>query len=67
MPIVVLEVPWTMPPVLTQYFMTGGDIRAAIWGVISIFIAGAIYYPFFKVMEKQRLSGEEARIEGEVE
>lgn len=62
-----VNVPWTMPPVLTQYFMTGGDIRAAIWGVISIFIAGAIYYPFFKVMEKQRLSGEEARIEGEVE
>ena len=55
-----------MPPVLTQYFMTGGDIRA-IWGVISIFIAGAIYYPFFKVMENQHLSGEEAKMEGEIE
>ena len=35
--------------------LTGGDWRAAIWGVISLFVAGTIYYPFFKIMEKQRL------------
>ena len=58
-----VNVPWTMPPVLTQYFMTGGDIRAAIWGVISIFIAGAIYYPFFKVMERQELAIQKANEE----
>ena len=50
-----VNIPWTMPPVLAQYFLTGGDWRAAIWGVISLFVAGAIYYPFFKIMEKQRL------------
>lgn len=53
-----VNVPWTMPPVLSHYFMTGGNIPAAIWGVISLFVAGAIYYPFFKVMEKQRLNRE---------
>ena len=53
---------WQLLTTSPQSFKGG-----AIWGVISIFIAGAIYYPFFKVMEKQRLSGEEARIEGEVE
>ena len=50
-----VNIPWTMPPVLAQYFLTGGDWRAAIWGVISLFVAGTIYYPFFKIMEKQRL------------
>ncbi|WP_028043026.1 PTS sugar transporter subunit IIC [Candidatus Stoquefichus massiliensis] len=62
-----VNIPWTMPPVLAQYFLTGGDWRAAIWGVISLFVAGAIYYPFFKIMEKQRLNieNEKGMIEDE--
>lgn len=56
-----VNIPWTMPPVLAQYFLTGGDWRAAIWGVISLVLAGAIYYPFFKIMEKQRLTIEEKK------
>lgn len=56
-----VNIPWTMPPVLAQYFLTGGDWRAAVWGVISLFVAGAIYYPFFKIMEKQRLNIEDEK------
>ena len=51
-----VNVPWTTPPVLGHYLMTGGDWRAAVWGVVSIFIAMAVYWPFAKAAERQRLS-----------
>ncbi|MFV0392777.1 MAG: PTS sugar transporter subunit IIC [Coprobacillaceae bacterium] len=54
----VAQIPWTMPPLISHYLVTGGDWRAIIWGVISIAISGAIYYPFFKAMESNRLKGE---------
>ncbi|HHW02167.1 MAG TPA: PTS sugar transporter subunit IIC [Thermoanaerobacterales bacterium] len=51
----VAAVPWTMPPVINHYLVTGGDWRAAVWGIVEIFISMAIYYPFFRTMENQRL------------
>lgn len=57
----VVQIPWTTPPIMSHYLVTGGDWRAVIWGICSLIIAGAIYYPFFKTMEKERLA------KGEVE
>ncbi|MBD3376306.1 PTS sugar transporter subunit IIC [candidate division KSB1 bacterium] len=54
-----INVPWTTPPVIGHYLVTGGDWRAAVWGVISILLAMLVYYPFAKVAEKQRLKAEE--------
>jgi len=51
-------VPWTTPPIIGHYLVSGGDWKAAVWGVISIVIAMAIYYPFAKVVERQRLQAE---------
>jgi cellobiose PTS system EIIC component len=51
-------VPWTTPPIIGQYLVTGGDWRAAVWGVISIGIAMLIYFPFAKAAERQRLQAE---------
>lgn len=51
----VAQIPWTTPPLMSHYLVTGGDWRAVIWGIASLFIAGAIYYMFFKEMERQRL------------
>lgn len=51
----VASVPWTMPPVIGPYLVTGGDWRAAVWSALEIVIAAAIYYPFFKASENQRL------------
>ena len=53
----VANIPWTIPPLFSHYLVTGGNIPAVIWGIAELFIAGAIYYPFFKAMEKQRLEG----------
>jgi len=50
-----VNVPWTTPPVIGHYLVTGGDWRAAVWGVTSIFIAMAVYFPFAKAAERQRL------------
>ena len=49
----VVQVHWTTPPVLSAFLATGGDWRAAVWQVIEIVIAMAIYLPFMKVSEAQ--------------
>ena len=48
--------------------LTGGDWRAAIWGVISLFVAGTIYYPFFKIADKKAYEEEQlAKAGGNIE
>jgi len=51
-----VNVPWTTPPIIGHYLVTGGDWKAAVWGAISILIAMAVYYPFAKAAERQRLN-----------
>ncbi len=54
----VINVPWTTPPILGHYLVSGGDWRAAGWGVFSLLIAMLVYYPFAKIAEKKRLNEE---------
>jgi PTS system cellobiose-specific IIC component len=53
-------VPWTTPPIIGHYLVCGGDWKAAVWGALSILIAMAVYYPFAKAAERQRLNAENA-------
>jgi PTS system cellobiose-specific IIC component len=53
-----VNVPWTTPPIIGHYLVSGGDWRAAVWGAISIVIAMTVYYPFAKAAERQRLKAE---------
>lgn len=55
-----VNVPWTTPPIIGHYLVSGGDWRAAAWGVLSILIAMAVYFPFAKAAERQRLRAEAA-------
>lgn len=50
-----VNVPWTTPPIIGHYLVSGGDWKSAVWGVVSILIAMAIYFPFAKVAERQKL------------
>lgn len=50
-----VSVPWTTPPIIGHYLMTGGDWRAAAWGALSIVLAMAVYYPFARAAERQRM------------
>jgi len=51
----VVNVPWTTPPIVGHYLVSGGDWRAAVWGVVSIGLAMMVYYPFARAAERQRL------------
>ncbi len=51
----VVNVPWTTPPIIGHYIVTGGDWRAAVWGAVSIVLAMGIYWPFARAAERQRL------------
>lgn len=62
----VASIPWTMPPIIGPYLVTGGDWRAAVWSAVSIIIAVAIYLPFFKAAEARRLSEDAANTDAEV-
>ena len=46
--------PWTTPPIIGHYLVTGGDWRAAVWGALSIVIAMVVYFPFARAAERQR-------------
>ena len=50
-----VNVPWTTPPIIGHYLVSGGDWRAAVWGILSIGIAMLVYFPFAKAAERQRL------------
>lgn len=51
-PPVVLEVPWTMPPLLLGFLATGGSIMGAVSQIIVIALATVIYIPFLLAYEK---------------
>ena len=55
-----VNVPWTTPPIIGHYLVSGGDWKAAVWGAVSIVIAMAVYYPFAKSAERQRLRAEKS-------
>jgi len=55
-----VNVPWTTPPIIGHYLVTGGDWKAAVWGAVSIAIAMTVYFPFARAAERQRLKLETA-------
>jgi len=50
-----VNVPWTTPPIVGHYLVSGGDWKAAAWGAVSIVLAMAVYYPFARAAERSRL------------
>jgi PTS system cellobiose-specific IIC component len=53
-----VNVPWTTPPIVGHYLVSGGDWRAAAWGALSVVIAMAVYFPFARAAERQRLAAQ---------
>ena len=49
-----VNVPWTTPPILGHYLVSGGDWRAAVWGVCSIVIAMLVYFPFARAAGRRQ-------------
>lgn len=53
-------VPWTTPPVISGFLSSGFSISVPLLTVFSIILSMAIYYPFFKIYDKQLMEQEEA-------
>lgn len=50
-----VNVPWTTPPIIGHYLVSGGDWKAAVWGAVSIVLAMAVYWPFARIAERQAI------------
>lgn len=59
-------VPWTLPPVFLGFLSSGLSVSVAILSIVNILLSLAIYYPFFKMYDKQ-LVAQETGAEIEVE
>ncbi len=49
---VVVQVPWTVPPIISAFLATGGDWKAAVLQMMIIAVAVFIYLPFLKMDER---------------
>lgn len=55
---VIAQVPWTTPPVISGFLITGGDWRAALWQFAELVIAVLVYLPFFRIADKNAVEEE---------
>jgi cellobiose PTS system EIIC component len=53
-----VNIPWTTPPIVAHYLVSGGDWKAAVWGAVSIVMAAIVYFPFARAAERQELKAE---------
>lgn len=57
-PMMVARLPFAMPAPIAAWMSTNWSVAAGILVVVNFFITLGIYYPFFKVFEKQQLARE---------
>ena len=50
------QIPWTTPPII--YGLLQGSWKIALWELVMIILSGLMWYPFFKVADKQALKNE---------
>lgn len=53
-----ISIPWTTPPLISGYLASIGSFRYIIVQIILILIGMLIYYPFFKIYDKEMLKEE---------
>ncbi len=50
-------IPWTTPPIISGFLITG-SMSGALMQIVNLIIAALIFYPFVKIIDKQNLSKE---------
>lgn len=58
---VVMTAPWTLPGPIGAYLATGGDWRAIVLNIVLIAISIMLWYPFFKIYDRDLLKEEQAK------
>ncbi len=53
-----IMVPWTTPAPIGGFLATGGKISGAVLQLFNVLLSAVLYYPFFKMMDKQRVREE---------
>lgn len=53
---VVTIIPWSTPPIIGGFLITGGHVSGAVLQAINLLVLALIYYPFFKVYDSQLLT-----------
>lgn len=51
-----ITVSWTMPPIISGFLTTGNHISGAVLQIVCIIVDVAIYWFFYKAVEKQNLA-----------
>ncbi len=51
------QIPWTTPPIL--YGLLQGSWKISLWEAFSIFAAGLMWYPFFRIADKKAYEEEQ--------
>lgn len=59
-----VAIPWTMPPLISGYFATGGHISGSVIQLVGIILSALIYYPFFRVVDRQQYQNENENEKG---
>lgn len=59
-PVLYIDLPWTMPPLLIAFLGSGGSIMAVVCQLLGIIISTIIYIPFVKIYEKQQAQLEQS-------
>ena len=49
-----VAIPWTTPPILGGYLATGNKMSGAVLQAFNMVLTFVIYYPFFKLLDKQK-------------
>ena len=49
----VANLPWTTPTFIVGFLMTGGSLSTTLWSFMIIIISLLIYFPFFRIADKQ--------------
>lgn len=54
-----VNIPWTTPPVLAGFLVSGW--RGAVWNIVEIGISLVIYFPFFRMADNMALKAEQEK------
>ena len=60
-PKTVALVPWSMPPIISGYLVTGGHWAGSVLQIFNFLVAVAIYIPFIKVQDKTALNAQKQK------
>jgi len=54
-PKTVAILPWTTPPIVSGYLVTGGSVRGVLLQIFNLVLATLLYLPFIKAAERSAL------------